>query len=123
MCKRKTREDLFNDVRNGELLEDLAVCRAGEEPEPGDDRCPVRGIRAAFIRLGEAADVAVKVSGGGSIEGFELKVDGLADDCRKVDRRIFAEQIQLDSKWTREGLADACRAQEELVLAQRCFQH
>src|SRR5262249_30689760 len=55
-------EHLFQNLRDGLVLEDPALGPAGEEPEAGDDFGPVKRERGGASALAEPADDAGEVS-------------------------------------------------------------
>src|SRR5207237_5526947 len=62
ILKLKIRKNLLNDVGNCFVLENPAIGRAGEEPQPGHHLCAVCRETPVLRSLRKSADEAVPVA-------------------------------------------------------------
>ena len=106
----QTGEDLFQDVGDGELLEDPALVIPREHPEPGNDLRAIAGEGAAplgrgdALALGESAHDPVEVARG-AVGHQQGHGNALAEDRVERDRGGgLGQQIELESEQPGDGL-------------------
>ena len=107
-------ENLFDNVRGGFGLENAAIGRAGEEPEPRDNRGAILGVAALVAGLDHPADEAVEIP-------FHLLADVqpdgdvVADDLVENNVCILAAEFRLDLEEASQLFLDRDRAHREHV--------
>ena len=114
---RVVREDLLDDVGDRLFLENLAIGRARQKPEPRAHGHPIFIVAAERFALGKAGDVAVEVAVA-TLHELELHRDGLAEQLARLDITLGRQRRQLELGGSPELLAPAQRAKEQ-VLPQR----
>ncbi len=111
------REYLLEDVGHGLVLEDPAVRRPREEPQPGPDDRKVAVVAAHLAAGAETGDVAVEVADA-VVPQQHLQGHDLPEDLFRGNVRLVAEQIDLVLARTAQLLARV-HAVEQQVLADR----
>ena len=115
---RVVAEHLPQDVRHGLVLEDAAVGRAGEEPEPRPDLGPVAVVPAGGAVLAEARDVAIEVArrvlGQRQPHGHVLP-----QDLIEVDVAALADQVDPILAQPAQLLTPVHAEEHQHVLAKR----
>src|SRR5256885_9961860 len=84
-------EDLLHDVEHAQILENLALARERQEPEPRHDLGTVRGeLVFGTAELHEAGDQAVDVArrGAGEMERSEEHTSELQSPCNLACRLL-----------------------------------
>ena len=112
-------EDLFDDVGHRLALEDAAVRRARQEPQPGHEGRAVAAASAVGRGLHEAADVAVEVARRFAVEQVQADRRVAADHGVEVQVGVFAGEVHVDLEQPAELLGDRGADDQHLVLAQR----
>ena len=110
-------EHLLDDVRNGHLLENPAVGRTGQEPQPGTHGHAV-GVEIVNIALlAEAAHEPVEIAR--FILGqFEPNGDILTEKFFEGDIRVHAEQVEFKLKQASQFLRGGHAVKQEDIVAQ-----
>ncbi len=116
--RRVVGEHLLDDVRHRHLLEDAAVSRARQEPQPGMHGGLVRVIAAVQLALREARDEAVEVARA-VVGQRQLDRDVLAEDRIPVDLAVRAQQIQVVLAQAAQFLAAVHAVEQQDALAKR----
>ena len=123
-------ENLLDDARHGHFLgrfghhrmENPAIRRARQKPEPRHDRGLVNAEPLGAGTLHEGTDVPAELPFLGAaahIRHAPANGDALADQLQKIHRRLFAEEFCLHLKRTTQLLGDVEALEQEFVLAQR----
>jgi len=102
--RRVVGEDLLDDVGNGLFLEDPAVRRASEEPQPRPHGHAVFVVAADHAPLREARDIAVEVTVT-TVPQLQLHRDGLAEQVARVDVAVGRQCRQVELGRPRHLLA------------------
>src|SRR5206468_1407824 len=111
---RMVGEDLLDDVGDRLFLENLAIGRARQKPEPRAHGHPIFVVAAERFALGKAGDVAVEVAVA-TLHELELHRDGLAEQLARLDITLGRQRRQLELGGSPELLAPAQRAEEQVL--------
>src|SRR6266436_7157647 len=111
---RVVLEDLLDDVRDRLLLEDPAVRRAREEPEPRVHGHPVLEIAPDRLALGEARDVPVEVAVS-ALHSLQLHGNLLAAELTRLDIVARRQGRELELRGAAQLFAPAQRAEEQIL--------
>ncbi len=124
-------EDGREDVARALVLEDPAIGRARQEPEPRHHRHLVlrdaARVADAVERAHVAVEVAIVIAAGGrhALERYlggllvEAQLDLLADQVGRLEVVAMREQVEMDLRQPVHLLVDDRHAHQQHVLAQR----
>ena len=112
-------EDLFQDFRDGHLLEDAALVDAGEKPEKGDNFEAIGGVVEAASAAGGTIDDAVEVAKAGVVESMGDR-HRLADEFREIDAvGVAGEGFNFVGEESGYRFAATNGANEQDIIAER----
>src|SRR5512147_1713328 len=94
---RVSGENILDDLRHRLVLEDLAIRRTRQIPQPGVDTRPVTSVAPLSAETAELADQTVEVAGAAA---GKLVANGhpLSQQLLVVDRGILAQQLQIEGE-------------------------
>src|SRR4051794_21558639 len=98
-------ENLFYDLWNAFILENAAVCRSRQKPEPRHDLSAITGELARVRDLNEPADKTVEIACP-VLSELEANRDVLPEDLVEVDLPFFAPQLSFNGEEAADRLLD-----------------
>src|SRR5262249_620741 len=117
ILKSEVAKDLLNDVGNCFVLEDPAIGRARQEPQPRHHLSAIRGEPPVLCPLRQSADEAIPVT----LSAFRVEDaqrDILSDKVLKVDGIVLREQIEIEMKQLGNRFGSGEAAQQQTVLTE-----
>src|SRR5690606_30190048 len=91
-------EHRLDDVGHGLLLEDAAIRRPRQKPQPRPELGPVRGVAAVPADLTEMGHVTVQVTRV-AVRQIELDAARVAQDVVEREVLLQAQQVELVDEW------------------------
>ena len=110
-------EHLLDDIRDGHLLKDAAVGRAGQKPQPGMHGGGVDAEVAQGARQAEPTDKPVEVPDF-VLGQLEANGDILPQEVLELDIRILAEQFEIKLKQAAQRLRGGHAVKQQDIVAQ-----
>ena len=101
------------------VLEDTAICRPAQEPEPWPHRRLVFVMPLVVTELGEFADQPVEQALALPGGQFDRHHDGLAKDLIGVEVALLAEQVQFEVEGLAQPVGTRKLREQQDVLAKR----
>src|SRR4029434_5856412 len=123
ICESKVGEYLLTNVLNRHVLEDPAVGRARQEPEPGNHFGGVDCETSVVSTMCEPAHVSVQESCALTVAEQDAEGHVLANYRCEVQIVVLREEVELEAEELRNCFVSIERAQEKLIVAQRRIDH